>query len=168
MTNPDSLDQMRSKVGQELGVSDWVLMDQRRFDLFAQATDDPDPMHIDSEWCETNSPFGSTIAFGFLTISMLTELHHQVVRRGRGLTAAAGGYGLNYGFDRLRLIAPIPVNSRIRGRFTLISVEERKPDEILWKTGVRIEIEGSEKLAMIGEWLILLVRSRGHERIAGR
>ena len=60
------------------------------------------------------------------------------------------------------------MNSRIRGRFTLLSVEERKPDEILWKTGEKVEIEGSEKLAMIGEWLILLVRSRGHERIAGR
>ncbi len=156
---------LQSLLGQKIASSDWVLMDQKRFDLFAAATDDPDPLHIDPDWCARFSPYGCTVAFGFLTMSMLTELHVRALGRSRGLQAQSGGYGLNYGFDRMRLIAPVRVNSRIRGHFTLLSLVERKPGEYLGRTKVEVEIEGSSRPALVGEWLSILVRDEGHDRI---
>jgi acyl dehydratase len=160
-----SLAEQKACVGQKVGVSHWVLVDQQMIDRFAAVTLDPDPMHIDPAWCAQHSPFLSTVAFGFLTISMLTHLYHDVLQYDRYGHAQTGGYPLNYGFDRLRLIAPVPVNSRIRGHFTLLDVRERAPGETVHKTRVEIEIEGREKPALIAEWLGLWVTEPGHHRI---
>jgi acyl dehydratase len=156
-------------VGQELGISDWLRVDQPMIDRFGQATIDPDPMHVDPDWAATYSPFGSTIAFGFLTLSLLTYFSHQALGWIHENRPEGGGYGLNYGFDRVRLLAPVPVNSRIRGRFTLLSSDETRPGETRNKFGVTVEIEGQERPALVAEWLSLwIANEHGHQRLRTR
>ncbi len=152
--------------GELIGLSDWVSITQEMINEFSAVTRDPDPMHIDPDWSEKNSPFGETIAFGFLTISMLTHFLHQVIGSSLSNSATDGGYGINYGFDKLRLIAPVRVNARIRGRFTLKEVRERNPGELMQILECVIEIEGQEIPALAAEWLSLTVVEEGHERIA--
>jgi acyl dehydratase len=163
-----ALERIRSKVGQEIGVSPWFTIDQARIDAFAQATDDPDPMHIDPAWSAANSPFGTTVAFGFLTISLLTHFSHQALGWLSSTAADDGGYGLNYGFDRLRLVEPVPVGSRIRARFKLLDWNEGRPGETKAKYGVTVEIEGKERPALVAEWLGLWVTGEGHRRIQSK
>ncbi|MFN0178845.1 MAG: MaoC family dehydratase [Gemmatimonadales bacterium] len=159
---------LRSQVGQPIGTSSWMVIDQARIDAFAKATDDPDPMHVDPEWCRRQSPFGTTIAFGFLTASLLTHLSHHALGWLNSTGADDGGYALNYGFDRLRLVEPVPVNSRIRAHFTLLAFDEVRPDEFKTKYGVTVEIEGRERPALVAEWLGLWVSGAGHRRIAAK
>src|SRR3990170_465021 len=115
-----SFESLKDRVGQEIGVSPWLTIDQPMIDAFARATRDEDPMHVDPAWCAQYSPFKSTIAFGFLTMSLLTHLSHQALGWLHEDRPEGGGYGLNYGIDRMRLLNPVPVNSRIRARFTLL------------------------------------------------
>ena len=123
---------------------------------FAECTHDPDWMHIDPERARRDGPFDGTIAFGFWTISMLTRL----VRETQGSEYPDGvQFGFNYGFERVRLMEPIPVGARIRNHARLLEVREKTPGRILVKTENRIEIEGTEKPALIAEWLTLLVVS---------
>ncbi|MGE0440050.1 MAG: MaoC family dehydratase [Gemmatimonadales bacterium] len=167
MSQP-ALTGLADRVGQELGVSPWIEIDQARIDAFAQATLDPDPMHVDPAWCRDNSPFGTTIAFGFLTISLLTHLSHLALGWLNSTTADTGGYALNYGFDRVRLIEPVPVGSRVRARFTLLEHAETRPGEARSKYGVTVEIEGRSRPALVAEWLGLWVTGTGHDRIKDR
>ena len=167
MTQPVLL-AMAHKIGQPIGTSPWLTIDQAMIDRFAAATLDPDPMHVDPEWCRAQSPFSTTIAFGFLTTSLLTYFSHQALGWINTTGADDGGYALNYGFDRLRLIAPVPVNSRIRAHFTLLVWDEVRPGEIRCKYGVTVEIEGSERPALAAEWLGLWVSGDGHRRIESR
>jgi acyl dehydratase len=161
--------ELKDRVGQEVGVSDWLRIDQAMIDAFARATFDPDPMHVDPMWCATHSPFRTTIAFGFQTISLLTFLSHQALGWSHEAGPAGGGYGLNYGFDRVRLLNPVPVNARIRARFTLLSHDEPRPGEIRSKLGVIVEIEGQEKPALAAEWLGLWITGpAGHRRLESR
>lgn len=157
------LDEM---IGKELGVSDWVTIDQKMIDDFSKATRDPDPMHIDPDWCAENSPFETTIAFGFMTMSLLTHMFHNVMGYRSNTDNDSPNYGLNYGFDRMRLVAPIPVGSRIRGRFSLGDLRERSPGEKIQSIDVVVEIEGKEKPALVGRWLSMIVDDEGHERIS--
>ncbi len=152
--------------GELIGVSDWLTVDQEMIDGFAKHTLDPDPMHIDPEWCKKNSPFGTTVAFGFLTVSLLTHFLHDVLHFNQSDNAAGGGYGINYGFDRLRLVAPVPVNSRIRGTFTMKNIREKNPGEMIQTVDCTIEIEGQERPALVAEWVSLGVSEQGHERIS--
>ena len=120
------------KPGREIGPSDWHTVTQEQIDLFAKASCDFDPMHGDPDWCKENSPFGVTVAFGFMTMSMLTHFINVSVEK---LMAASSdlrmpSYGLNYGFDRMRLVSHVPVNSRIRALFAVINTEP-KGDGIL-------------------------------------
>ena len=130
-------------------------MEQQRIDDFGKATSDPDPMHIDPAWSREHSPFGTTTAFGFLSISLITALYYDVT--GYERQEILSGHGLNYGFNRLRLVSPVPVNSNIRGRFKLVNVEERGKNQYLLTLGVTIEIEGQAKPALVGEWLIMWI-----------
>jgi acyl dehydratase len=159
---------LKDKVGQLIGVSPWVTIDQARIDAFARATDDPDPMHVDPAWCAANSPFKTTIAFGFLTMSMLTHFSHQALGWLSSTTADDGGYALNYGFDRMRLVEPVPVGSRIRAHFTLLEWTEVRPGEVRSKYGVTIEIEGRTRPALVGEWLGMWITGEGHRRIIAK
>jgi len=156
------------KIGQEIGLSDWVTISQARIDEFSRATDDPDPMHIDPAWCEAHSPFHSTIAFGFLTLSMLTALSREALKWAHDSTVETGGYALNYGLDRVRFIAPVPVNSRIRARFVMLEAREVRPGERINKFGVTVEIEGQERPALSAEWLGMWVSGEGHSRIESK
>jgi acyl dehydratase len=156
------------RIGEEVGVSEWFRIDQSRIDEFSRATDDPDPMHIDPAWCEANSPFHSTIAFGFLTLSMLTSLSRWALGWAHDSTVESGGYAINYGLERVRFVAPVPVNARIRARFVVAESKEVRPGEQLTKFNVTVEIEGQERPALVAEWLGLWVSGEGHTRIQAK
>ena len=161
-----NLDGFRESVGKKLGVSDWLSIDQERITAFGEITSDMDPMHVDTDWSRKYSPYKTTVAFGFLTISLITYLYHDVLA---STTTREGGIniiGLNYGFDRLRLIEPVPVDSRIRGHFTVTEVTDRSPNEIIVKLKVEIEVEGNDRMAVVAEWLTLLVDEEGSRQIS--
>jgi acyl dehydratase len=139
--------------GQDLGKSLWVQVTQEMIDLFGAATLDLDPMHVDSTWAKRESPYGDTIAFGFLTISLLTHLMHSVLRSQSIQTSAQAGYFLNYGFDRLRLVTPVKVNQKIRAHFRVLKVRQAQGDRPVFTFGCEVEIEGGERLALVAEWL---------------
>jgi len=146
--------QLREFYGSEPRVTDWLTVDQALMNRFAEATLDPDWMHIDPERARREGPFDGTIAFGFWTISMLTYFNRSLI----GEEYPEGVlYGFNYGFDRVRLMAPIPVGSRIRDHIQLLDAVEKGGGRILVKTEHSLEIEGEERPAMVAEWLFMLV-----------
>lgn len=134
-------------------VSDWHPVEQDNINKFGAATGDEDWLHTDPERAARDSPFGGTIAFGFWTISMLTHLGRQAA--GRDYPEGAQ-FGINYGFDRLRMMSPVRVGTRIRCRIRLLDVTPRGENRILIKTENVIEIEGEEKPALVAEWLVML------------
>ena len=144
-------------INAEVGVSEWIVVDQAMIDAFAAATRDPDPMHINPQWAAANGPYGGTIAFGFLTISLLTHLLHSATGTAPSDDAASQGHYLNYGFDRLRLVAPVPTGSRIRGRFVKQRQEQDEKGRWLTTFGCTIEIEGVERPALVADWLSIWV-----------
>ena len=145
-----SIDEIRSKVGQEVGVSGWLPVDQARIDAFADATEDRQYIHVDPEAAK-QTPFGGTIAHGFLSLSLLSRMAAEASLLPEGLKMA-----VNYGFDRVRFLAPVRSGKRVRGRFTLDSVDEKAPGQILMRHTVTVEIEGEEKPALTAQWLGLI------------
>lgn len=134
-------------VGQEVGLSRWFVMDQARIDAFAKATEDRQFIHTDPT-AAARTPFGGTIAHGFLTLSMLSAMAYDA------LPALEGeGMSVNYGCDRVRFLAPVRAGARIRGRFVLDKAEERAPGEITTTHTVTVEIDGGDKPALIAEWI---------------
>lgn len=147
-----SLDQLRSLVGREAGTSDWLAIDQQMIDAFAQVTGDHQWIHIDPQRAKTESRFGRTIAHGFLTLSLLSRLSHESIQ-------VTGDFGMriNYGLNKLRFPSPVPVGSRIRARFAVQSVEDIEGGhQVVWL--VTVEVEGSPKPALAGEWVIRYYR----------
>jgi len=145
-----SLEEIRAKVGEEVGTSSWLTVDQARIDTFAEATEDQQYIHVDAE-AAAETPFGGTIAHGFLSLSLLSRMGAEVFLYPSGVKMA-----LNYGLDRVRFLAPVRSGKRIRGRFTLDSVEEKAPGQLLFRYTVTVEIEGEEKPALTAAWLGLL------------
>ncbi|HEX8841344.1 MAG TPA: MaoC family dehydratase [Sphingomicrobium sp.] len=145
-----SLDEIRSRVGQEVGVSGWLLIDQARIDAFAEATEDRQFIHVDPA-AAAQTPFGGTIAHGFLTLSLLSRMAAEATLLPDGLKMA-----VNYGFDRVRFLAPVRSGGRVRGRYTLDSAEEKAPGQWLMRHKVTVEIEGEDKPALTAEWLGLM------------
>jgi acyl dehydratase len=145
-----SLDEIRSHVGEEVGVSDWLTLDQERIDTFADATEDRQFIHVDPQGAR-QTPFGGTIAHGFLTLSLLSRMGAEAMFLPEGLKMA-----VNYGLDRVRFLAPVRSGKRVRGRFVLDSIEEKAPGQILMRQTVTIEIEGEEKPALTAQWLGLM------------
>lgn len=141
--------------GDEAGVSPWLVITQDMIDRFGEATLDRDPMHIDPDWANQNAPFGGAIAFGFLTISLLTHLLRQAM--GADANHPERGYYLNYGFDRLRLVSPVPAGARVRGRFKLARREEDERGRWLTTFDCTVEIEGGDRPALVAEWLSIWV-----------
>lgn len=162
------IETIRDNIGKKLGVSGWMTIDQDRITEFGRITDDMDPMHVDVEWSGQNSPYGKTVAFGFLTLSLITRLYRDVSKSIINGTTGRKIFGLNYGFDHVRLTAPVPVNSRIRGHFSVIAVTDRSPHEVVVKLGVKIEVEGADRVALVAEWLILLIDEEAARGIADR
>ncbi|MEM5458339.1 MaoC family dehydratase [Paraburkholderia phytofirmans] len=139
-------------VGRELGVSDWVTVDQARIDAFAQCTGDRQWIHVDVERAKRESPFGGTIAHGYLTLSLLAALAIEI-----GLIPEDASAGLNYGLDKVRFMTPVKAGARVRNRVTLVSVEMKGGGRIIVKTMNELQIEGEDKPALIAESLAMLV-----------
>ena len=145
-----SLDEIRARAGTEVGVSSWLTIDQGRIDAFADATDDHQFIHVDPA-AAANTPFGTTIAHGFLSLSLLSRMAAEGM-----LIPEAVKMAVNYGFDRIRFLAPVKSGSRVRGRFTLDSIEEKAPGQWLLRHLVTVEIEGEDKPALTAIWLGLM------------
>lgn len=141
---PDAL----ARVGHAIGTSRWIDVTQPRITEFGHVTEDPDRMHIDPDWAVAHSPYGETIAFGFLTVSLLTCMLNDVLARPSDEVST-----LNYGFDRLRLLSPVRAGRRVRGHFVLKSLSLRSPTQYRAVFGVSVEIEGEDKPAMVADWL---------------
>lgn len=138
-----------ARVGQEVGVSDWFDVGQTRIDRFADVTEDFQFIHVVPARAAA-TPYGGTIAHGFLSLSLLSAM------MARTLPVIAGqAFEINYGFNKVRFLAPVRAGSRVRGRFVLAGLETRRPGERLLTIGVTIEIEGEDKPALAAEWLIL-------------
>lgn len=145
-----SMPEIKNRVGEEIGVSSWLTVDQVRIDVFADATDDRQFIHVDPE-AAAQTPFGGTIAHGFLSLSLLSRMGAEAMLLPPGLKMA-----VNYGLDRVRFLAPVRSGKRVRGRFTLDSVEEKAPGQVLMRHTVTVEIEGEEKPALTAIWLGLI------------
>ena len=145
-----SLDEIGSKVGQEIGASDWILVDQSRIDLFAEVTEDHQFIHVDPE-AAARTPFGGTIAHGFLSLSLLSRMAADVFLIPEGVKMA-----VNYGFERVRFLAPVRSGKRVRGRFVLASAEEKRPGQWQFVHNVTVEIEDEPKPALTAEWIGLI------------
>jgi len=145
-----SLDEIRSRVGTEIGLSSWLTVDQARIDAFAEATEDRQFIHTDPA-AAAQTPFGGTIAHGFLSLSLLSRMAADAMLIPEGVKMA-----VNYGLDRVRFLAPVRSGSRVRGRFTLDSIEEKAPGQLLMRHVVTVEIEGEDKPALSAIWLGLI------------
>lgn len=139
--------ELQALIGQEVGVSRWITVDQARIDAFAKITEDEQFIHVDPERARA-TPFGGTIAHGFLTLSLASAMSYDAVAPLEGVVM-----GVNYGFDKLRFLAPVPAGSRVRGRFKLLSAEDKGGGRWLLKHELTVEIEGGDKPALIAEWL---------------
>lgn len=137
---------LRDRIGQEVVVTDWLELTQARVDAFAAATDDHQWIHVDPARARTQTPFGNTIAHGFLTLSLLSKFINESIDFG------ASRMGINYGLNRVRFTDPVPVGSRLRGRFTLEAVDDLDGGvQMTWK--VAVEREGASKPCLVAQWL---------------
>ncbi|MBM89440.1 MAG: protein dehydratase [Gammaproteobacteria bacterium] len=152
MNNLVNQDQLSNYVGKEVGLTDWFEIKQERINNFAEATEDFQYIHVDEERA-AQTPFGETIAHGFLTLSLLSKLSSM----SGAIKLENSIMGINYGLDKVRFINPVKVNSKIRARFELVSAEEKKPKHYLLKHNVTVEIQGETKPALIAEWLGMTV-----------
>ena len=149
-TNTVTIEQLKDSVGSELGVSEWIDMGQDRINQFADITLDHQFIHIDPARAAAETPFGGTIAHGFLTMSLLAGMADDCLPE-----IANRKMGINYGFDKLRFLSPVPAGARVRGRFSLVACDERKPGEFQLKYGATVEVENSDRPALAAEWLVL-------------
>ena len=147
-----SIATIESFVGRELGVSDWIVVDQARIDVFAQCTGDTQWIHVDVERAKRESPFGGTIAHGYLTLSLLAALAIDI-----GVIPGDASAGLNYGLDKVRFMTPVKAGARVRNRVTLLSAERKGGGRVIVKTMNELQIEGEDKPALIAETLAMLV-----------
>lgn len=151
MSDAMTAEDLQALVGRDLGWSEWFTIDQDRVNRFADVTLDHQYIHIDPERA-AQTPFGRTIAHGFLTMSLMVHLAEDVA-----IKPANAVMGINYGFDRLRFLSPVPVGSRIRYGATVASVTDKGGGQVLFKYDVTVEIEGSDKPALVAEWLSMVV-----------
>ncbi|CAM3648550.1 MaoC family dehydratase [Litorimonas haliclonae] len=142
-----SLEEAKAMVGKESGVSDWLKIEQDRINQFADVTEDHQFIHINPDMAKM-TPFGGTVAHGFLTLSMLVKMGETA-----SITLEGVKMGVNYGFDKVRFLAPVPSGSKVRGRFVVAAVEEKRPGQVLITYDVTVEIEGGEKPALIAQWM---------------
>lgn len=145
-----NIDEIRARVGTELGVSPWIEIGQSDIDLFADVTGDRQFIHVDPA-AAAQTPFGGTVAHGFLTLSLLSQMAASVMLVPESLKMA-----VNYGFEKVRFIAPVRSGKRVRGRFTLASMEEKRAGQWQFLHNVTVEIEGEEKPALTADWIGLI------------
>ncbi len=147
MPTPLSVDEFRNSKGAEYGPSDWMKVDQDRINLFADATGDHQFIHVDPEGAK-NTPFGTTIAHGFLSLSLLVPLISEITPLPENKKM-----GVNYGLNKLRFLQPVKVDSEIRVKSKVLDVVEKRPGQFLTTTEVTLEIKGEKTPALIAEWL---------------
>ncbi|NTZ92736.1 MaoC family dehydratase [Agrobacterium tumefaciens] len=147
MAKDIGLAEIKSLVGTEMGVSEWIVVDQTMIDAFAKATLDEQFIHTDPERAKAESPFGGTIAHGFLTLSLLSALYYDAVPPIREQIM-----GLNYGFDAVRFVAPVKSGARVRGRFILAEARFRGAAMLMTTYDVTVEIENERKPALTARW----------------
>lgn len=145
-----TLDEIRTRIGQEVGISGWLDVTQDRIDRFADATDDHQFIHVDPD-AAAKVGFGGTIAHGFLSLSLLSRMAADAMLVPDNIRMA-----VNYGLDRVRFLAPVRSGKRVRGRFVLDSVDEKAPGQVLLRHTVTVEIEGEAKPALTAQWLGLI------------
>jgi acyl dehydratase len=146
-----TLAEINARIGTEIGTSDWITLDQPRIDAFAEVTEDRQYIHVDPE-AAAQSAFGGTVAHGFLTLSLLSRFAADVMLVPPELKMA-----VNYGFNNIRFLAPVPVGARVRGIFRLTNIEEKGPGKLLMHHNVMVDIDVTEKPALTADWLGLLV-----------
>jgi acyl dehydratase len=146
-----TLDAYQAKIGTEIGVSAWLHITQEMINQFADVTGDHQYIHVDVARA-SQTPFGGTIAHGLLSLSLLPVFANGALPKILGAQM-----GINYGFNKVRFVSPVKSGARLRGRFTLQSVTEPKPGQMLSKTEVTVEIEGEAKPALVAEWLSLTI-----------
>jgi len=151
MSKTVSKEELKDYIGKETGVSDWFLIDQDRINKFADVTMDHQFIHVDPE-AAAKTPFGTTIAHGFLTLSMLAHLGS-----GSMLEVEGAVMGINYGTEKVRFLSPVKVDSEIRARVKLADVTEKGGGRLLLKNEITIEIKGEKHPALIAEWLTMVV-----------
>jgi len=137
------------KIGQTVGTSDWFLLDQGRIDRFADATEDRQFIHTNPEMARA-TPFGGTIAHGFLTLSMLSAMMEDALEKPEYRMA------VNYGFNKVRFLTPVKSGKRVRGHFKLLGLEQKRPGQWQQIVEATVEIEGETKSAMMAEWIFML------------
>jgi acyl dehydratase len=142
-----SIEEIKGRVGSEVGLSDWIEIGQDRIDAFADVTEDHQFIHIDPAAAAAVG-FGGTIAHGFLTLSLLSRMAADSMLRPESIRM-----GVNYGFEKVRFLAPVRAGKRVRGRLVLASFEEKRPGQFQFTHNVTVEIEGEEKPALIADWI---------------
>ena len=145
-----SIEEIGLKVGREVGVSGWIEIDQARIDTFADVTEDRQFIHVDPE-AAARTPFGGTVAHGFLTLSLLSRMAAEAMLVPEGVRM-----GVNYGFEKVRFMAPVRSGKRVRGRFTLERLDEKRPGQWQFTHQVTVEIEGEDKPALVADWIGLI------------
>jgi len=153
-----TFEDLKEKLGLEVGVSKWFTIDQARVDKFADLTEDWQYVHVDPDAAKT-TPFNGTIAHGFLTVSLLSAMYYDAVPMIEG-----SKLGVNYGFDKLRFLSPVKVGSKVRGRFELSDIREVRPFEISTTWRVEVEIEDFDKPALVAQWIGRQYLSKGHSQ----
>jgi len=146
-----TIEDIQSRIGTEIGTSDWTTIDQARISAFADVTEDWQFIHTDPDEA-AKSMFGGTVAHGFLLMSLLSKMAFEAMLVPPNLKIA-----VNYGFDRVRFLAPVPVGSRVRGIFTLTNVEEKSLGQYLMHHNVMVDIDTTEKPALTADWLSLII-----------
>lgn len=148
----DALEKAKALIGNEVGVSNWIMVDQPMIDAFAKVTHDEQWIHVDPVRAAAETPFGGTIAHGFLTLSLASRFVYDCFPMLPGQTM-----GINYGFNKLRFLSPVRAGSRLRGRFLLTDVTKRNATDLLRENTLTIEIEGQETPALVAQWLGMAV-----------
>ncbi|PZN51652.1 MAG: nodulation protein NodN [Proteobacteria bacterium] len=155
MDLPPTFEQLRGMVGEELGVSEWIQVDQTMINQFAECTRDRQWIHVDAERARRQSPFRSTIAHGYLTLSLIGGVSQEMGIFPQNLQAA-----FNYGLDRVRFISPVKAGARVRLRCKLLSMEDKGPGQYLMKVENTVEIEAETRPALIAETLVMCYERR--------
>jgi acyl dehydratase len=161
MPEPISLEQYRRLVGEQIGVSRWFLIDQVRIDRFAVVTDDQQFIHVNPD-AAARTPFGGTIAHGFLSLSLLSAMAASALP-----TVIGTAMGMNYGFDKVRLLNPVRSGKRIRGAFVLKDFRERSSGQWQSTMAVTVEVELEDKPALVADWLTLSILPQPSVAVCG-
>ena len=151
---PYHIEHFQPYIGRVIGMSDWLTIDQKRIDEFGRATNDLNRIHVDPEFARNNSPFGGIVAHGFLTLALLTHLSQTAEMVPDGVD-----YGINVGFERVRFLAPVPVDTAIRMKATALACEPRQPGRWTFKCRCNIDVRETGRVALSAVWTVLFINT---------